>query len=87
MVCKVEADKNGTTFTIPADNTGKAPGGFHTRGSAELQMWWARRFKDRSDETLIIKQENNTDRADVVELTLGQVYDAIDALNKAVEAI
>jgi hypothetical protein len=50
-----------------------------------LDCWWARRFKSRADETLIIKQENQSDRADVVELTLGQVYDLIDALNKAVE--
>ena len=48
-------------------------------------MWWARRFKERADETLIIKQENQSDRADVLELSFGQAYDLIDALNKAVE--
>jgi hypothetical protein len=48
-------------------------------------LWWARRFKSRAEETLIIKQENQTDRSDVIELTLGQVYDMILALNKAVE--
>jgi hypothetical protein len=50
-----------------------------------LDVWWARRFKSRAEETLIIKQENQSDRADVVELTLGQVYDLIAALNMAVE--
>jgi hypothetical protein len=54
-------------------------------GVPELNVWWARRFKTRAEETLIIKQENQADRADVIELTLGQVYDMILALNKAVE--
>jgi hypothetical protein len=82
---KVDRDKNGTSYTIPASETVKTPGGTTLPGSPELNVWWARRFKTRAEETLIIKQENQADRADVVELTLGQVYDMILALNKAVE--
>ena len=84
MACRASRDANGTTFFVPEDKTGKTPGGHRTLGSAELQVWWGRRFKDRRDETLLIRQENNTQRADVIELTLGQVYDLIHALANAV---
>lgn len=85
MPLKVDRDRDGTSYTIPAAETVKAPGGTMLPGSPELCVWWARRFKSRAEETLIIKQENQSDRADVIELTLGQVYDMILALNKAVE--
>ena len=85
MAIKVERDRNGTSYTIPSSQTVKTPGGTMLPGSPELCVWWARRFKSRAEETLIIKQENQSDRADVIELTLGQVYDLILALNKAVE--
>jgi hypothetical protein len=87
VACRVDRDANGTSYTIETAKTTKAPGGKQLPGLPELNVWWARYFKSRADETLIIKQENNSDRADVVELTLGQVYDLIDALNKAVENI
>ena len=86
MACKVTKDQHGTSYTIAAYEAKKDPRGAVLRGVPELNAWWARRFKDRADETLIIKQENMPDRADVVELTFGQVYDLIDALNKAVES-
>ena len=85
MSCRVDRDKNGTSYTISAAATTKSPGGTTLPGTPELSLWWAHRFKTRAAESLIIKQENNADRADVIELTLGQVYDMIDALNKAVE--
>ena len=85
MACSVHRDAHGTSYTIPASLTVKTPGRTTLQGTPELVAWWARRFKTRAEETLIIKQENMADRADVVELTLGQVYDLIDALNKAVE--
>lgn len=85
MAVKVERDRNGTSYTISASPSVKSPGGTVLPGTPELCAWWARRFKSRAEETLIIKQENMADRADVIELTLGQVYDLIFALNKAVE--
>lgn len=85
MACIVDRDKHGSLFIVPADNSVKTPRGKTLRGVPELHVWWARLFKERSEETLIIKQENMSDRADVVEVTLGQLYDLIDALNKAVE--
>jgi hypothetical protein len=85
MACLVNRDAHGTSYQIPAAETIKTPGAKTLPGSPLLDVWWARRFKSRAEETLIIKQENQSDRADVVELTLGQVYGLIDALNKAVE--
>ena len=85
MPLKIDRDRNGTSYTIPAAETIKTPGGTTLPGSPELNVWWARRFKTRAEETLIIKQENQSDRSDVIELTLGQVYDMIMALDKAVE--
>jgi hypothetical protein len=85
MACLVNRDAHGTSYQIPAAEIAKTPGAKALPGVPLLDVWWARRFKSRGDETLIIKQENLSDRADVVELTFGQVYDLIDALNKAVE--
>jgi hypothetical protein len=85
MPARINRDAQGTSYTIDASPTVKSPGGTQLPGMAALVVWWARRFKSRSQETLIIRQESQTDRADVIEITLGQVYDLIDALNKAVE--
>ena len=85
MPLRVERDRNGTSYHIAASPAVKTPGGTMLPGVPALDAWWARRFKSRAEETLIIKQENNSDRGDVVELTLGQCYDLIAALNKAVE--
>jgi hypothetical protein len=51
-----------------------------------IDVWWSRNGK-KADETLVIRQEYvDRSTADVLELTFGQVYDLIDALNKAVES-
>lgn len=86
MACKRTRDEHGSTFIITADKTQATPGGHVLPGIPEIQVWWARRFKDRRDETLLIRQENNPQGADVIEMTLGQVYDLIHALNHAVMA-
>jgi hypothetical protein len=85
MVCRASRDQNGTTYFITEDATARDPQGRVLRGSPEVQVWWARKFEARRDETLLIRQENNSNqRADVVELTLGQVYDLIHALGLSV---
>lgn len=84
MVCRASKDEHGTTYHVPEDKTGKTPGGHQFPGCAAVDVWWARDFKHRSDETLLIRQESNNERADVIELTLGQVYDLIHALGHAV---
>jgi hypothetical protein len=53
-------------------------------GVPEVQVWWSRSFRGRLDETLLLRQENNPNKADVIELTLGQVYDLIHALGNSV---
>lgn len=85
MACVVDRDQHGSLFTVPADNSVKTPRGKTLRGVPEITAWWTRDFKARAEETLTIRQENLADRADVVEVTFGQLYDLIDALNKAVE--
>lgn len=83
MACRASKDKNGTTYHIPADKTARTVGGHQLPGTAEVDVWWARKFKDRRDETLLLRQENGK-KVDVIELTLGQVYDMIHALGLAV---
>lgn len=61
-------------------------------GTSPLEVWWNRgplkkdkKGRTTQEEMLIIRQENEDTHADVVMLTLGQVYDLIDALNRAIE--
>lgn len=84
MPCKAIRDTNGTTYIIPEAPHGKTIVGKVFPGLAEVAVWWAREFKKRPNETLIIRQESNPNRADVIELTLGQVYDLIHALSLSV---
>lgn len=93
MPCSSTTDAHGTTYTIPAAETLKTPGRRVLLGLPALEVWWSRNGKaadarSRADETIIIRQEY-ADRptADVLELTLGQTYDLIDGLTKAVEDI
>lgn len=83
MPCRQSRDKDGTTYHIAEDRTGKTPGGHQVPGCAAVDVWWARRFKDKRDETLFIRQ-NGDEKADVIELTPGQVYDLIHALGWAI---
>jgi len=65
----------------------KTPGAKRLPGCPAIDVWWSRSFeRGRAEETLVIRQEyEDRSTADVLELTFGQVYDLIDALNKAVE--
>ena len=86
MSCSSHKDAHGTSYTIAASETVKIPAGPFRPGCPAVDVWWSRSSKDKSEETCIIRQEY-ADRAtaDVLELTFAQVYDLIDALNKAVE--
>jgi hypothetical protein len=87
MACSSSKDSHGTSYTIPASETVKTPGGKHLKGLPATDVWWSRNFSHNQEETLVIRQEyEDRNTADVLELTLGQVYDLIDALNRAVEA-
>lgn len=86
MASSLKRDAWGTTFTIPAAEIVKTPGAKYRSGFPAVEVWWSRSDKDKSEETLIIRQEYpDRSTADVLELTFGQAYDLIDALNKAVE--
>jgi hypothetical protein len=82
MTCKATRDPHGTTFTIPEDKAVFTANGKRIKPSPEVTVWWNR---DRRDETLIIRQEfPERDTADVLELTLAQVYDLHHALGCAI---
>lgn len=84
MPCRVSKDQHGTSYHIAEDNAGKTLGGHPFSRGAAVEVWWARRFKQDNDETLFIRQQGRPDEADVIELTLGQVYDMIHALGTAI---
>lgn len=85
MPCQKHADGFGTTYTIPNEDAVKTPGGKFRPGCPTVEVWWSRNGA-KADETVIIRQEYaDRNTADVLELTQGQVYDLIDALNQAVE--
>jgi hypothetical protein len=96
VTCTANRDGFGTSYLIAAAPPAKTPKGRTLRGCPALDVWWSRdsragpwpaTSKATAEETLIIRQEyENRSTADVLELTLGQAYDLIDALNKAVEA-
>lgn len=86
MACNVVRDTHGSSYTVPSAEAVKNPKGELLPGLPAVDVWWSRNFSHNQQETLVIRQEyENRDTADVLELTLGQVYDLIDALNKAVE--
>jgi hypothetical protein len=83
---KCSTDGHGTTYTIPPAEIVKTPGAKYRSGFPAVEVWWSRSSRDKSEETLIIRQEYpDRPTADVLELTFGQAYDLIDALNRAVE--
>ena len=85
MPAQSTTDAYGTSYTIPEDAAVKTPGAKWRPGCPAVEVWWSRDGA-KADETVIIRQQyENRSTADVLELTQGQVYDLIDALNKAVE--
>ena len=81
MGCNVERDGSQTVYTVPADTPVK-PLARDRRGYPKVTGWWTRTGKGDS---FLIRQENaDKTKADVVELSLTQVYAAIDMLNRAI---
>lgn len=71
-LCKINRDKDGTVFEIDRDGIGE-----------KVELWWDRSTK--GNEMLFVRQENvGMQMADVVALSLAQVYALIDATNRAV---
>jgi hypothetical protein len=88
LPCSAHKDQYGTSYLIPAAPASKTADGRTLRGCPAVDVWWSRRdSKATAEETMVIRQEyEDRSTADVLELTQGQVYDLIDALNKAMEA-
>lgn len=73
-------DEKGSTWIIPADE-----GTTRTQDTQEVAVWWSR--PKGAPEVLLLRQENHTGKnADLIMLTLGQLYDLIDVANQAVES-
>lgn len=86
MPAKAITDAYGTTYHIPEDKAVKTPGSKWRPGLPALEVWWSRDGA-KADETIIIRQEyEGRATAEVLELTQGQAYDLLDALNKALES-
>jgi hypothetical protein len=84
VACRVIKDTYGTLYQIPSAKSVKTPDRKLLDGSSHVDIWWDRDHTDKATETLMIRQENEQSRADVISLTLGQVYDMIHALGWAV---
>lgn len=73
-LCKINKDNLGTSFSIEHD-------GF----SPQVEIWWDR---STEQELLFVRQEiAGAKVADVVTLSIKQLYATIDALNRAVMEI
>lgn len=83
MPCKVIRQGLTSIYTIPADDTLRDAGGNLLAPSPEVEAWWIGKMRNRREETFLIRQENGNN-ADVIELTLGQVYDLHHALGCAI---
>ena len=84
--CAIKKDNDGFHYTVAQSQTHRGT------SSPSIDVWWNRQERIRiggrttQDEMLIIRQQDdNQDSADVIICTLGQAYDLIDALWRAVE--
>lgn len=86
MPCSSSTDSHGTSYLIAAAPNVKDIRGRMLAGFPAIDLWWSRGSKV-TEETIVIRQEY-PDRAtaDVIECTLGQAYDLIDALTRAIES-
>lgn len=84
MPCRVNRDQQGAQYIVPPEPHKITPGRQRLDGRSGVAVWWDRGTK-KNDEEVYIRQENEAKRADVIVLTMGQVYDLIHALNKMIE--
>lgn len=85
MPCQKVSDEHGTLYRVPAYAPKEPVKGMSLTPRSHVDVWWDREaHPKRYDEEIIIRQENGTDRADVITITLGQVYDLIHALGALV---
>lgn len=83
MGCTKHSDKHGTLYRVGAfipDPTLVRSKKLIARPCVDV--WWDRDHKDKSDEDLIIRQDNG-EKADVIILTQGQAMDLLRAVAAA----
>lgn len=80
MGCQVIRDEYGALYRVPAylppDNQKLPP----KDKLPQIDVWWDRDAVKHDDELLMIRQENEPTRADVITLSLGQAYDLLHAI-------
>lgn len=81
---KTIKDTYGSLWRINAEPPKVGPKGELFDALMQVDVWWDRDHARKHDENLIIRQENAADGADVIQISLGQVYALIGVLNAAV---
>jgi hypothetical protein len=75
--CLVIRDKSGTLWRVPEEKSKK------NGDSPEIDVWWDR---TQHGEYLVLRQDHpRVGHVGLFVLPQGQIYDLIDALNKALE--
>jgi hypothetical protein len=82
VACKAIRDENGTLYRVPAFAP-EPKNRSRLTARPNVDVWWDRDAKVKSDEDLIIRQDNG-DKADVIIITQGQGYDLLHALASAI---
>lgn len=82
MPCKVIRDEHGALYRVPAFTPDKT-NVIALTPRPNVDVWWDRDPTHKSDEDLIIRQDNG-EKADVITLTLGQAYDLLHAIGCAI---
>ena len=89
MAPQAHKDPNGTLWRVEKEAAIKSEDldVFWIRDKAQHVRW--KRHKPRlvQKEMLVLRQENDEEAADVIMLTLGQAYDLLTAVSKAIEGV
>ena len=84
MPCSAKRDAYGTSYHIAKAEPVQTPGGLTLPGCPAVDVWWSR-DGEKAAETLIIRQSWPFPGEDqILELSLGQVYDLMHALGHSV---
>jgi hypothetical protein len=90
---KVHRDEHGALYRVQPFTPDQHSLDVRKDPSRKLQatpgvdVWWDRDFPRKDNELVVLRQENDPKRADVIQITQGQVYDLIHALGWVIKDI
>jgi hypothetical protein len=87
MACQVHRDDKGALYRVPAYEPPKTQKLPPKHKVPHIDVWWDRDAVKRDDELLMLRQENGTEQADVITLSLGQAFDMLHAISEAIKDI